>query len=185
MTNQKSGILILFVLLGMLINIETVLAQQANNDTLPYSDFVRSDLKETESKFKNTSISIRLPKHFNEFSNGAVSGYMHTGTASSIVAFERNDAPFMLTQDSIRPEQLTGDSAKLVLQEDLKTYNGAHAKLFIVEFTVDGVEVYRLMFFTGNYDKTVFLQANYPKGFDKLLRKVITESFRTVKFDRS
>ncbi len=182
MINKKSFLLVLFVLLGIFINMKTVSAQQTTNDTLPYSDFVRNDLQKTESKFKHTSISIRLPKHFKEFSNESINGYMHTGTASSIVAFERNDAPFMLTQDSIRPEQLTGDSARLVFQEDLKTYNGAHAKLFIVEFTVDGVEVYRLMFFTGNYDKTVFLQANYPKGFDKLLRKVITESFRTVKF---
>jgi hypothetical protein len=152
-------------------------------DSNQYSSFVEKDIAAEYSDFKNTSIELRLPKHFTKFENENLSGYMHKGTASSIVASERTDAPFMLTQDSIRPEQITGMGVELVSQQDVKTYDGAPAKVFLVEFTVKEVPVRRIMFFTGNYNKTVFLQANYPKGFDKLLRTVIIESFRTVKFD--
>ncbi len=179
---MKSQKLLFIVVLTLIFNSEAVFAQDAHKDSVAYSDFANKDLQKKESSFKNTSITIRLPRHFKEFSNESLGGYMHTGTASSIVAYEMEQTPYVLTSDTLSQDQLTGQEAKLVGQEESKTYDGKQAKFYFVEFETKDVEVIRIMFFTGNYNKTVFLQANYPKGFDSLLRKVIMESFRTVKF---
>ncbi|MFO7879192.1 MAG: hypothetical protein ACQES0_00035 [Bacteroidota bacterium] len=179
---MKSPKVLIVVLLTLMFHGGAVFSQANQKDSLAYSDFVRNDLEKTESSFKNTSISLRLPKHFKEFSNEDINGYMHTGTASSIVGYEMEQTPYALSSDSLTQEQLSGQGVKLVGQEESKTYEGMPAKFYFVEFKTKDVEVIRIMFFTGSYNKTVFLQANYPKGFDSLLRKVIMESFRTVKF---
>ena len=173
---------LILVMFALLLQNGAVFSQSNPKDTTAYSNFVRNDLEKTERTFKNTSISIRLPKHFKEFSNEDINGYMHTGTASSIVAYELEETPYALSSDSLTQEHLSGQDVKLVGQQESKTYKGAPAKFYFVEFTTKGVEVIRIMFFTGSYNKTVFLQANYPKVFDSLLRNVIMESFRTVKF---
>ena len=156
---------------------------QVDSDSLSQSDYVSKDLEKEFSGFKNTSVKLRLPKHYKEFSNETLSGYMHTGTASSIVADEMNETPYALTTDKITQDNIEGSGALLVSQEESKTYSGSPAKIYYMEFKVKDVDMIRIMFFTGSYDKTVLLQANYPKSFDKLLRNVIKESFRTVKFD--
>lgn len=174
-------------IIAVLILINTLssgnLLSQDLTDSVSYSEFVTKDLDKKYSSFKNTDVKIRLPLHYKEFSNEKISGYIHAGTASSIVANEMNETPYALVTDSLNKERIEGSGAKLKEQENSETYNGNPAKFYFMEFTVEDVEVIRVMFFTGDYNKTVLLQANYPKAFDKLLRSVIKESFRTVKFE--
>ncbi len=164
------------------VSFERIYAQE-NNDSISYSDYVNRDLKDEYSSLKNTSIRLRLPLHFKEFSNEESNGFMHTGTGSSIIGFEIEDTPYMLFQDSLTNEQITGDGAYLISQEKIRTYSGHPAKLFFVGFKIEQVEMIRLMFYTGSYNKTIYLQANYPKSFEGLLKNIFTESFRTVKFE--
>jgi hypothetical protein len=145
-------------------------------------DYSDEDVDSVYSAFSGTNIQMRMPKYFEEFNSESINGYMHKGTAASIVAFEY-DSPYVLVNDTLTQESLKSQNVDLVGSEETKTYTGMPGKFYFVRFNVDNVEVIRIMFFTGSYNETVFLQANYPFAFDSLLRKVIMESFRTVKFD--
>ena len=147
------------------------------------ANYLDKDIDSIYSEFPETMLQIRLPKYFEEFRSESISGFMHKGTAASIVAFEYEGSPYVLANDTLSQANLTSQNVMLVGSEESKTYEGYPCKFYFVSFQVDNVDVIRIMFFTGSYQKTVFLQANYPLAFDSVLRKVIMESFRTVKFE--
>lgn len=143
---------------------------------------IQKDLDTVYRAFLNTSISILPPKYFVEFSSDKVSGFMHTGTAANIVAFEYNQTPYLVTADTLKQEHLIGQNVTLIGEETVKTNQGFPGKLYFAQFKVDNIDIIRIMFFTGDYNKTVFLQANYPLMFDPLIRQVIIQSFLSVQF---
>lgn len=147
------------------------------------TEYLDKDIDSLYSKVPETGIQFRLPKYFEAFRSESINGYMHKGTAASIVAFEYEGSPYVFENDTLKQENLTTQGVQLIGSEESKTYDGNPCKFYFVKFQVDNVDVIRIMFFTGSYQRTVFMQANYPLAFDSVMRKVIMESFRTVKFD--
>ncbi|MDA3911306.1 MAG: hypothetical protein PF448_08120 [Bacteroidales bacterium] len=179
---MRKLLLILALNLVAIIASPILLSQVRDVDSTRYETLYK-DINSEYSVIPLTEISLRTPKHFEEFTSESFGGFMNKGTAASIVGFEYPKSPYVIQNDTLTQDSFTSQGVTLVNVESSKTYEGLACKFYFVKFQVDNVDIIRVMFFTGTYYKTVHLQANYPLAFDNLLRKVIMESFRTVKFD--
>jgi len=177
--------LLLFLVLNItaILIVSPVLFGQAQSADSSMDEVLYKDINSEYRIIPLTEISIRTPLHFDEFTSESFGGFMHKGTAASIIGFEYPESPYVIQNDTLSQDSFTAQGVTLVGEESSKTYEGLACKFYFVKFQVDNVDIIRVMFFTGTYYKTVHLQANYPLAFDNLLRKVIMESFRTVKFD--
>lgn len=169
-------------LAAILIANPTLLGQSQDIDSTKHETLYK-DINSEYRTIPSTKISLRTPMHFEEFTSESFGGFMHKGTAASIIGFEYPESPYVIQNDTLTQDSFTAQGVTLVGEESSKTHEGLACKFYFVKFQVDNVDIVRVMFFTGTYYKTVHLQANYPLAFDNLLRKVIMESFRTVKFD--
>jgi hypothetical protein len=175
---------VLFLFLAQFFALCASAQNQNFIDTTQMEMYQKQDLDSVYRSFKNTTIKIRTPRYFLEFSNDQVSGFMNTGTAASIVGFENNDLAYAGYYELIAEQSFSQvDSAKYLGVEKVKTLSGKPAQFFFYSFVVDKVDVIRIMFVTGDDKQMILLQANYPLVFDALLRQVILQSFLTVEFN--
>ncbi len=153
-------------------------------DSTSVDRYQNSDIDSVYREFKNTTVKIRPPKYFVEFSNDQLSGFMNTGTAGSIVGFENNELAYAGYYEKIAQDAFSKvDSAKFLGSEKVITQKGDPAQFFFYTFVVDKVDVIRIMFVTGDNTQMILLQANYPMAFDALLRPAIIKSFLTVDYN--
>ena len=145
--------------------------------------YIVRDLEKEHKSFLNTSIKIRPPKHFVEFASEEVSGFMHTGTAANIVGFQYPGTPYAGNYEEFLKSLKEVDQGVTFLgYEKVKTHSGYDGTLCFYTFKVENIDVIRIIFFTGDYNQMVYLQANYPAAFDLLIRQVIIQSLLSVEF---
>ncbi len=177
--------IILFVALQLLsyFSFSQSLQDTVRIDSSNMSMYKDLDLMPDYQSFKNTNVSIRPPKHFIEFSSDEVSGFMNTGTAANIVGFEYDEVPYLGYYENVADSVFSSvDNAKFIDFEKGVTEGGYDAQYFFYTFVLDGVDIVRIMFVTGDDKRMIFMQANYPAGFDALIRPVIVQSLLSVKF---
>ncbi|PLX07274.1 MAG: hypothetical protein C0596_11715 [Marinilabiliales bacterium] len=152
-------------------------------DTTDMSMYRELDLMPEYQYFKNTNVSIRPPKYFIEFSSNEASGFLSTGTAANIVGFEYDQVPYLGYYENIADSAFSVvDNARFITSEKGVTQEGYKAQYFFYSFVIDDVDIIRIMFVTGDDKRMIYMQANYPAGFDALLRPVIVQSLLSVKF---
>lgn len=182
---KKTFIAIKIVILISLIQAIVLngFAQDIVEDTTQSNVYMEADLMKDYQAFKNTSLKIRPPLHFIEFSNEELSGFMNSGTAASIVGFEYDTIPYIGYYDSIAAMTYPkAEHSTYIGSEIVKTDAGFSGQLFFYTFIVDEIDVIRIMFVTGDKKKMIFLQANYPAVYNPLIKRVIIESFLTLEF---
>jgi hypothetical protein len=62
--------------------------------------------------------------------------------------------------------------------------NGMSGVLYLVEFTVKGYDYERLMLFAGDYNNTIWINANYPTSAKSLLYDVLVECLLTAQYTK-
>lgn len=155
----------------------------AQDESKPnFDDYIIKDLDSVYTEFTNSGASLKLPLHFVPFSQNNYSGFIHTGTASTIIAQVIDSASFLSVTANMNAEVFIKQGAELISEIDMKTEEGRPAKAYILRFTIDNTPINRIMFFTGDYQSTLMLTANYPELFAGLLKNVFLASFLTVKF---
>jgi len=71
---------------------------------------------------------------------------------------------------------------KLLAQENIKTSDNKNGIMYIVAFKVDDVPFERIMYFTGDYNRTIWINANYPVTARNVLFNVLKNSVLSVQF---
>ncbi|MCK9611717.1 MAG: hypothetical protein PHR81_06205 [Bacteroidales bacterium] len=137
----------------------------------------------------NSNIQIVPPAYFKAFVNDGVFGFMHEGAASSISIQEISGTPYPIVAQSLTKEYLESQKMKLITKENIKTKAQKEAVIFLVSFPVKSkdseqeMEYERMMLFTGDYNRTIWINANYPAVARKVLFAPLKESLLSVKFD--
>ena len=177
-----------FKLLKILIVISVLLVpkiscSQSNNDSINtvLLDSLEYGLSDSLYSFNNSNIKIIPPRYFVTLPND-VMGFIHNSSASSIQISEiKNTAYFMVTKglDSVYFEN---QKLKLVSKNDVVTNDGKKGTYFLIKFKVQEIEFERIMFFTGDYNRTIWINANYPALGHDTLFNVLLSSILTVKF---
>ncbi|PLW93217.1 MAG: hypothetical protein C0592_06775 [Marinilabiliales bacterium] len=155
---------------------------QNTADEPDWGDYISKDLDTVYTEFINSGASIRLPLHFEPFTQGQYEGFIHKGTASTMIAQFIDSASFISVTTNMNEETFLKQGAELISEIDLKTNEGRQAKAYIIRFTVKETPINRIMFFTGDHQSTLLLTANYPELFAGILKNVFIASFLTVKF---
>lgn len=152
------------------------------------SDHQKDSLLNNRLVIPGTDISMIPPAYFKPFVNDGHFGFMHEGAASSISVEQIPGTAFSIVVSGITPENMAAQNIAYKTREDLLTYQGHEACLFTVGFMVksrDGsreLEYERLMFFTGNYNRTIWINASYPLIARNVLYNVLRESLLSVQF---
>ena len=128
----------------------------------------------------NTSVQIIPPAHFIFMEQAG--GFLHVGTSSSIQVQEITGTAYTMITPGLTKDYFKSQGVTLLAEEDIITKSGQKGKLFTVSFVVENVEFERLMFFTGDYNKTIWINANYPVAVKEILNVVLKESLLTAKF---
>lgn len=165
----------------IILPVVTTMAQNYS-DTLKSKLYIEKDLDTVYSDIVNTGARLRLPLYFAAFSQGEHYGYMHKGTATTIIGQRMDSTAFVTVTANLNQEVFLKQGAELVEELELETLEGRPAKMYIIKFMADKTPVHRMMFFTGDLNSTLLLTANYPAAFATLLKDVILSSFITVQY---
>ncbi|MBI5541593.1 MAG: hypothetical protein HY951_16145 [Bacteroidia bacterium] len=138
----------------------------------------------------NTEILITPPAHFKFVEK--INGFIHLGSSASITATAVDGTSYLQVAEGLTSEYFNTQNAVLISCEDVKTALGMEGKLYTLSFQTTSndtskkvLQFERMMFFTGDYNRTIWLTANYPALLKKLLYPVLRESLLTVKFNDS
>jgi len=127
-----------------------------------------------------TSVRFIPPAHFIFMEQN--NGYMHIGTSSSIQVLEIIGTAYTMITPGLTKEYFKSQGVDFLSKEDVVTKSGQKGVIFTVSFFVDNIEFERLMFFTGNYNNTIWINANYPVAVKEMLNTVLKESILTAQF---
>ena len=137
----------------------------------------------------NSDIRMVPPAFFKPFINDGKFGFMHEGAGASISIQEVKGTPYPIVVQNMTEEYLETQGVKLIKKDIGQTKQKKDAVIYLVSFTVkskDGskeLEYERLMLFTGDYNRTIWISANYPVVARKMLFNPLRESLLSVQFD--
>jgi len=127
-----------------------------------------------------TNIQLIPPAHFRYIEE--MNGFLHVGTSSSVQVQEITGTAYQLITKGLTQSHFESQNTVLIHSEDVVLKDGQKGQLFTVGFKVDDVEFERLMLFTGDYNTTIWINANYPVVVKDMLNVVLRESLLTAKF---
>lgn len=173
---------VIFLFISMLVLAHTAVFAQNYTDTLKSKLYIEKDLNAEYSEIMNTGAKLRLPLYFEPFNQENHYGYIHKGTASTIIGQKMDSTAFISVTANLNKDVFLKQGAELVEELELQTLEGRPAKMYIIRFMADKTPVNRIMFFTGDHQSTLLLTANYPEIFAEILKDVILSSFITVQY---
>lgn len=148
-------------------------AQNANVSAILGKDTVYVDAPKT-------NIQIIPPAHFVLMEQAG--GFLHVGTSSSIQVQEITGTSYLMITPGLTKDYFLAQKVTLLSEEDVVNISGQKGKIYTVSFFVDNVEFERLMYFTGDYNNTIWINANYPVAVKEMLNAVLKTSLLTAKF---
>lgn len=133
----------------------------------------------------NLGVSILPPAYFEVAEN--FTGFMHKGAGASIQISTTQGKPFpIMAQAMVDKANLEKLGIKLISQEKIKTKQGKDAILIVIGFTIKGpgkdFDYERIVLLTGDYDRTIMVNANYPLLAKEILFEVIKQSVLTLSY---
>ncbi len=148
---------------------------QVNLNTEAIND-VYSDGKPVQ--IPGTNVTITPPEHF--LVSESIPGLLHPGSSTTVQVQEVIGTSYIMLQQAMTPEHFESQNVTLISEEEVTLNNGMGGVLYLVEFTVKGYEYERLMLFAGDYNNTIWINANYPKSAKSLLHDLLVESLLTA-----
>jgi len=132
------------------------------------------------TQIPGTYVSMVPPEHFLVSEN--IPGLIHPGSSTTVQVQEIIGTSYIMIAQAMTPEHFESQNVSLISQEDIEMTNGMSGILYLVEFTVNGFDYERLMLFAGDYNNTIWINANYPKSAKSLLFDVLKESLLTAQY---
>jgi len=152
-----------------------------------FSGISQSDTIIPEYHVPGTDVSIIPPKYFVVLP--VKNTLFHPATSSTIQVNEIKGTAYPLLMKNITPEYLEKQNARFISKKEITTNDGKKATLILVAFTVEAkdsshtqMDFERYMFFTGNYNETVWINANYPVIARGVIADVLLKCLLSVKF---
>jgi len=142
------------------------------------ADFTYNELEIIQ--IPGTNVKMQPPEHF--LVSKEIPGLIHPGTSTTVQVQEIIGTSYVMIQQAMTPEHFESQGVVLISSESIKMYDGKTGILYLVEFTVSGFAYERLMLFAGDYNNTIWINANYPKSAKELLQNILTKSLLTAQY---
>ncbi len=135
-----------------------------------------------------TDIEIIPPKFFIVLPS-TPNVLVHPTTSSTIQVNEIKGLGYPLSIKKLTKKHIEEQGATFIFKKDTITANGNRGTLYLVRFKVKGhdsnhteLEYERYMFFTGNYENTIWINANYPVIAKETIAPVLLHSVLSARF---
>lgn len=125
-----------------------------------------------------TTASLTPPEHFEVAKQ--FNGYIHGGTASTILIQELAGTSYLLLKKGMTPDYFAQEGFTYISEEEVKTSSGLSGILYRMSFTVQNTQFERLMLFAGDYHRTFWIVANYPTMVSEQMLPVMKTSLLTL-----
>lgn len=142
----------------------------------------------TRFTLAHTNVSIIPPAYFRSLDQQDVLAFLHPGSFSSIQVKRIEGIPYYIFTESITEDVLKNQGVTLLEKTEMQTYAGKPGMLVRIGFTMKtttetmNIEFERLMFFTGTYNETIWIDATYPLEAKNLLYNVLLHSILSIEF---
>ncbi|MFO7791005.1 MAG: hypothetical protein R6V32_10580 [Bacteroidales bacterium] len=162
-----------------------VFSQNTEQDSLvDISQYYINTIEETSydlsklDSIKDTRIAIIPPEHF-IFAED-IPGYIHPGTSASIQIKDIDGTSWPVIDKVMTKEHFESQGVTLLNRKEIELYSGLSGVIYTVSFEAKGVKFERKMLFAGDYNYTIWLNANYPVSLKKTLVKPLMSSLLTA-----
>lgn len=108
--------------------------------------------------------------------------FISPGSTSSIQISEIKRVVFPMAVQNIKPEVLEPQGVRLISKENVITTDNKEGILVVVMMKVDTIDFYRMMLFTGDYMRTIWVTANYPVASKDRIEAILRKSIYSIKF---
>ncbi len=108
--------------------------------------------------------------------------FISPATTSSIQVSEIKQVVYPLAVQNIKEEVLAPQGVTLISKENVVTFDNKEGVLVVVMMKVDTLDFYRMMLFTGDYMRTIWITANFPVLLKDKMEAVLRKSILSVKF---
>jgi hypothetical protein len=170
-----SRALLVFLAISLMWTAQTAAQEQTN--TLNGSSRVT---------YPGTQVSLNLPGVF-VFDEGQ-SVFVYSGASATLVIRVLATTPFETMEKTVTETMLEKQQMVVGSTEDLRTDAGRKARLFTARLQVQAseedkkVDYKRLIFITGDEQKSVWITVNYPVLTEKLLDEPMRAALLSVEF---
>lgn len=146
----------------------------------------------TDSKFSNQTyknISFIIPQGFEKNEIPDKAGFIHKGSASSIIVSISENTPF--TINYYTPASLKMDNSSNISMINITTVSGAEAVLYTYNYQVSDQKTGQMhdfesmVLFTGNSEKNICMVCSYPMIVKKLIADAMKTSLLSVNFNQN
>jgi hypothetical protein len=158
----------------------SVLAANAQTDTSKVTKSMSAPVH-----VPNTSVTITPPLYFK--ASTTFNGFIHDGAGATIQISETEGKPYpYMAQAMANEENLKKQGITLISQEKVTIISGKQAIMLVIGFEVKGPKqtfnYERIVFLTGDYNKTIIINMNYPVAAKDILFQVLKQSLLTVNY---
>lgn len=147
-----------------------------------FSFFSINIYTQQRQEIKGTTVSIIPPDGF--VVSADFNGFINVNASATIIAMEIPTKPYVYLDEAIIKTDLESQGASIISREKVKTNNGDSALLYLLHFTASNYPLERVVLLTGDYNKSYFLMANYPRSIHDLIYSYIKDCMLTIQFKK-
>ncbi|PLX05533.1 MAG: hypothetical protein C0594_07105 [Marinilabiliales bacterium] len=136
-------------------------------------------LQDTIYIIDSTDIAITPPVEFKPFDQ--IHGFIHMATSSTIQVNQIEDAPYLMIVENMTDDHFASQGVTLLSQFEINEPD-AKGYVYVIGFTIKGVDFERIMYFTGDLNRTIWINANYPVMIKPLIYNAMLECVKTAHF---
>jgi hypothetical protein len=122
---------------------------------------------------------INVPEGF--VSSTSFNGYIHLNSATSIVMTSIEHVNFVRLCAGMTPEFFTANGLTLVEEKGFTSSNNVSGRYYKSHFVLNEVPHVRYIVFSGDLNRTLWLNITYPQMFEPLIEKEITGIINSIK----
>lgn len=108
--------------------------------------------------------------------------FVNFRTSSFIQVSEMKRVVYLMAVRNITPEVLEPQGVKYIGQETVMTIDNHEGILVFVTNQIDGKDYERMMLFTGDYIRTLWISATYPLELKAEVYETLKKSLLSIKF---
>jgi hypothetical protein len=131
------------------------------------------------AKIDSLQIGFTPPLQFMRINNNT---FVNFQTSSFIQISEIKKVVYLLAVKNLTPEILEPQGVRFISSEEIMTSLNKEGILVYLSHQIEGKEFERMMLFTGDYLRTIWISATYPLELKSSVHDILKKSLLSIEF---
>lgn len=110
----------------------------------------------------------------------AFNGYISYENSTAIIMTQINNANYLKIAEGMNETFYKANSLNFISKENFTSNNGVKGVMFKLWFELKGDKYIRYMVYSGDLEKTLWLNITYPQMLEELIEMEVLESVKTI-----